>query len=273
MSVLTRMVFPSRTLLRPVEVMAALPLKKTDAKLPVLWALHCAMEDGDFFFRYLDCARLAQHLGIAIIAPSLGNGFFLNTSYEPQGDFLEELANSLPAILNISQATDRNAVIGISMGGFGAIRWALSTSRFFAAGAISGAFDATLPPDTRVFGDEKLNFINQSFDALMRSRLADKSGHLPGGGSLKGLLESFRKKWPKLYLYCAGNDYLSLNQTEAFYQACKKLNAPCKMNRQIEGSHDLEYWKKAFPLAAKEIFSKPGEEEDTKRGGGNKNRL
>lgn len=125
MSARFRISYPSRVLLRPVEIMAALSAKPNRVKKTCLWALHCAMEDGPFFLNYLDAARLAQHLDIAIIAPSLGNGFFMDTAYEAQGEFLRELRENLPSILNISDKTEDNAVVGISMGGFGAIRWAL----------------------------------------------------------------------------------------------------------------------------------------------------
>lgn len=254
MSALTRISFHSRTLMRPVEIMAALPVSSGRARKPVLWALHCAMEDGGFFFNSLGGVALARHLGIAIVAPSLGNGFFLNTGYEPQGDFLEELADDLPSILAISSEKSENAVLGVSMGGFGAMRWALESGRFFGAAAISGVFDASMPPDARFRQNEKLAFIHDAFDALMRTRLADPAGHLPGGGSLRGVAASHGGQWPLLRFYCGRDDYLSLNQTESFYRHCKDLGAPCALVNQLPGGHDIDYWARAFPAAARDLF-------------------
>lgn len=255
MSALIRITFPSTALLRPVEIFAALPMpnKTLPATGHVLWALHCAMEDGDYFFRYLDGLRISQHTGVAIIAPSLANGFFMNTSYEAQGDFLEELADALPGILHISSDRSRNAVLGISMGGFGAMRWALQTRRFFAAAAISGAFDATLPVDKRVESDRHLNGIRQAFDEMMRKRISDPAGHLPGKGNLRKLVETHDCDWPWLYFYCGAEDYLSLEQNDKFYELCKSCGAPAHLYLN-KGGHDLHFWRKAFPLAIKEIF-------------------
>lgn len=234
--------------------MAALPPNSDDAKLPVLWALHCAMENGEFFFRYLDAARMAHKLHIAIIAPSLGNGFFLNTAYEAQGDFLEELRQNLPSILNISKAREKNAVLGISMGGFGAIRWALESPHFFGAAAISGVFDASLPVDERALRNEQQNFIQKSFDSLMRARLTDPAGQLPYGGSLKGLVENHQEGFPQLDFYCGREDYLSMRQTEEFYLFCKRHKAHCSIYDQLSGGHNLEFWQKTFPEAAQRLF-------------------
>lgn len=232
--------------------MIALPVT-TREDIPVLWALHCAMEDGDYFFRYLDAARLVNHLNIGIIAPSLGNGFFLNTSYEPQADFLEEIYESLHHLLRISAKPDKCAVIGISMGGFGAMRWALESTHFYAAAAISGAFDANMMVDPRVLEDLSLNAINNAFHNLLVTRLTDWNGDLPKGGSLHQIVETHAGKWPELYFFCGEEDYLSIAQTKAFYELCKKYGAPATL-RTYRGSHNLEFWRWAFPEAVKLIF-------------------
>lgn len=255
MSAAIRMTYHSRILLRPVEIMAALPVSRERAKKRVLWALHCAMEDGGFFFNALGAEALARHMDIAIVAPSLGNGFFLNTSFEPQGDFLEELADHLPSILNISGKRADNAVLGVSMGGFGAMRWALESQRFFGAAAISGVFDAAMPPDSRFRDNERLAFIHDAFDGLMRARLADPAGGLPCGGSLKGVAAAHSGQWPSLLFFCGKDDYLSLAQTESFYNYCDSLGAPCFLDASLGGGHDADYWARIFPVAAKMLFS------------------
>lgn len=254
MSAVTRMTFHSKTLLRPVELMAAFPVSRNQERKRTLWALHCAMEDGGFFFNALGAAALAKQHDIAIIAPGLGNGFFLNTSYEPQGDFLEEAADYLPSILAISSKKSENAVLGVSMGGFGAMRWALESDRFFGAAAISGVFDASLPPDKRFRENEKLAFIHDTFDALMRSRLTDAAGQLPGGGNLRSVAASHEGKWPDLWFYCGKEDYLSLNQTESFSDYCRELGAPCHLNKRLPGNHDIAYWSRALPAAVRDLF-------------------
>lgn len=94
--------FLSTTLLRTVEISVALPsgFSQTNPPFRVLWTLHCGMGNGNFFFDSLNAADMAEKNGIAIVAPSLGNGYFINSDLEAQGGFLEEmrcsLANTFP---------------------------------------------------------------------------------------------------------------------------------------------------------------------------------
>lgn len=127
---------------------------------------------------------------------------------------------------------------------------------FYGAAAISGVFDADLPTDKRVAGDEKLALIQSSFGNLMRKRLSDSAGHLPYGGSLKGLLSERSGPWPELLFFCGKEDFLSLAQTNEFYKICVRNDLSCYKNTEINGSHDLDYWRKAFPLAVKMLLDK-----------------
>ena len=123
---------PSTTLFRPVDIEIAMPGGFTMAKPPFkcLWALHCAMEDGRFFFDSLGLGELALKYQIAVVAPSLGNGYFMNSDYERQGDFLQEMFTQLSANFPLSPRREDNAVLGISMGAFGALRWALQSGSY-----------------------------------------------------------------------------------------------------------------------------------------------
>lgn len=140
--------FPSTTLFRPVEIAIALPSGFSTAKPPyrVLWALHCAMKSGEFFFDTLDAAEAVEKSQIALVAPSLGNGYFINSSFEAQGDFLQEILRDLHDILPLSSRREDNAVLGVSMGGFGAIRWALESGAFGSAAATQASLTALSPP-------------------------------------------------------------------------------------------------------------------------------
>lgn len=79
---------------------APVRLFTTNPPFRVLWTLHCGMGNGNFFFDSLNAADMAEKNGIAIVAPSLGNGYFINSDLEAQGGFLEEmrcsLANTFP---------------------------------------------------------------------------------------------------------------------------------------------------------------------------------
>lgn len=249
------MVWPSLALLRPVNIAIGLPSQFSFARPPYkcLWALHCSMENGNFFFEKLDCSAIVENLKAAVIAPSLGNSYFINTGYEAQGDFLEELLTQLPRILPLSAAREDNAVIGVSMGGFGAVRWALASEKFSQAAAISGVFDCHVPDDERVFRDRKLKAIYAAFKKNMLKCLLNSNETTRPEADLSLLAQNCR--WhPMIRLYCGQQDYIAMNQTLWLENMLRAAGFPAALDI-FSGGHDAVFWKEAFHLAAHEMLS------------------
>ena len=247
--------FPSTTLFRPVEIAVALPSGFCTARPPyrVLWALHCAMGSGNFFFENLDAAALVDKEHVAIVAPSLGNGYFINSSYEAQGDFLLEMLGALRDLLPLSHQRADNAVLGVSMGGFGAIRWALESGLFGSAASISGVFNSTLPPDERMLKKRAQRALYLTFEKTMRRMLLDAEERLRPEADLEYLLQKTEKNFPHIYLYCGEQDFLSLPHNSELEQACLRHNCPVRL-RLVPGEHDLACWRGAFHAAARDVF-------------------
>lgn len=246
--------WPALALLRPVEVLAGLPAPFSLAKVPYkcLWALHCSMESAALFFDRLDCAALVEQEKIAIIAPSLGNGYFINTPGERQGAFLEELFGQLPHTLPISTAREDNAVIGISMGAFGAVRWALDSCKFHIAAAISGVFDCHVPDDSRLQQDRQLKALHGTFRKIMRSCLLDTDEKARAGADLAELADRVSSP-PDIVLYCGEEDYISLNQTQWLLNLLQSRNMRVNVHTS-PGRHDMSFWKRAFREAVTDMF-------------------
>lgn len=256
-----RITLPSTTLLRPVEIVAALPYGFGVAEPPyrAVWALHCAMSNGDFFFDSLDAAGIVEREQVAVIAPSLGNGYFVNSSHEKQADFLHELLDAMREILPLSRRPEDNAAIGVSMGGFGAVRWALDSGEFGAAAAISGVFDCRVPPDDRMMKNRAQRALYAAFERVMRRCLLDESGRVRTEADLEFLLRRKREQGaslsPRVDLYCGEQDYLSLPQSRALEQLCARHGCPVTL-RLSEGEHDQGYWRGAFQAAVVDLFGK-----------------
>lgn len=251
--------FPSTTLFRPVETAIALPHGFSTVKPPyrVLWALHCAMERGEFFFDTLGAAEVVDALQIAIVAPSLGNGCFIDSPFEAQGDFLQELLHSLRDILPLSRRREDNAVLGVSMGGFGAIRWALESGAFGSAAAISGIFDCTLPPDERMLKNRAQRALYLMFTKRMRQMLLDADGQVRPEADMERLLrQDPASARPRIHLYCGDQDYLSLPHTTALQELCARCRCPVTL-RLEGGEHDAVYWRSVFQGAVSDLFDRP----------------
>lgn len=263
--------FPSTVLLRPVTVEAGLPGGFTPGAPPyrTLWALHCAMADGSLFFESLDAAGCVDSLGIAIVAPSLGNGFFINSPLEAQADFLAELLDALPQVLPLSRAREDTAALGVSMGAFGALGWALRSRAFARVAAISGVFDPRVAPDPRIARDRVQRALHRALEPAMRHALLDDRGRVRPEADLTALLDEAcggGHAVPALSLACGDGDWLSLPQTRAFAAVCAGHAVPVRMNIS-PGGHDAAFWRPAFRRAAGELFADGQADRQTDRQG------
>lgn len=246
--------FPSVALRRPVRLEAALPHGICEAKRPwrALWALHSALADANLFFEDLGAGALVDARGFALIAPSLGNGFFLNTPDEAQADFLDEVFTALGEILPL--CPHESAVAGISMGGFGALRWALASGRFRSAALISGIYFADLEPDERLAKNRAQRALYQVFKDTMRRVLTDGAGHMRPDADPSRLLAGARGHFPALHIFCGEEDYLSLPQSLALESLCAESDCPATLTL-APGAHDREYWARALKAAVDIMFA------------------
>ena len=238
----------SLTLYRPVTVSVALPYSLTTGKSPfkVLYALHPAMENSGIYFEKLGFSDKVDKHELAIVAPDLGNGYFINTPYEKQADFLQtELMPVLCDMLPLSSRREDNMLLGISMGAFGAAHWALSCpERFKKVALISGVFDASIPIDERARKNRELRPLVKLFsERIMPLLMQNGNGDISPEADIRSLYaKAAEKEAPCFALWHGDEDYLSINQSENFVSQCKRHSIDA--NRHIcPGAHNLPYWQ------------------------------
>ena len=89
--------------------------------------------------------RYVAPLGIAVVMPQVGRSFYADQVHgQPYWTFLsEELPALVDAMFRVSTRREDTFVAGLSMGGFGAMKWALrDPERFAAVASISGVLDS-----------------------------------------------------------------------------------------------------------------------------------
>jgi S-formylglutathione hydrolase FrmB len=250
----------SYTLMRPVEIHARLPHGILSGRVPyrALWMLHSAMEGGGMFFENRAVLELAERENLVLIAPSLGMGYFVNASYEAQADFLKgEFLSAMRRALPVSERREDNFVLGVSMGGFGAFRWALDTPGVFAAAAaISSAFDPCVPIDERAMKDRKQRALILLFGKIMRERLLSSDGEPVSGADLRAMVREGKRAGmlPRLLLYHGEQDYFAWNASKEFYDFCTGEGADAERHTS-PGAHDFDYWDRTLPLAMGRLLS------------------
>ena len=205
-----------------------------DAPPPVLYLLHGLTDDDTAWTRYTSIERYAAAKGIAVVMPQVHRSFYADEAYGARfWTFLsEELPQVVERFFRVSTRREDTFVAGLSMGGYGAFKWALrQPERFAAAASLSGALDVAyiqkfdLRPHmraltARVFADRSLE--NGDDDLLHLIATADPA------------------TLPKLLLRCGTEDHL-VAQNERFVQACEKHGVALDSGFG-PGAHEWGYW-------------------------------
>jgi putative tributyrin esterase len=206
---------------------------------PVLYLLHGLTDDHTAWTRFSSVERYAEELGLAVVMPSAGRSFYANEAYGLRfWDFLSaELPERVGQFFRVSPHREDTYVAGLSMGGYGAMKWALrEPERFAAAATLSGALDLAYitghdprphvrPLVERVFADRTVAGGDE--DLMHLIRIADPAS------------------LPRLMLRCGAEDHL-VAQSRRFVAAC--ATAGVDLEAAFEpGEHTWAYWERQLP--------------------------
>lgn len=247
---------PSRLVPGGVPVSVFLPPgygRDAGRRYPTLYFLHDVLADDRVLWRagVVDRLRAGMLDGsvpeAVLVAPRGGRSWFVD-SHDGRTRYASFLSEELVPWVDASYRTvpDRSAraVAGISMGGFGALRWALSRSDLFAAaGGLSPALVqlswrsvAKLPilvrlSMRRVFGSspDANSLTANDLYALLLSRPA--AGERP----------------PEVLLRCGTEDEYSLHELTGYFgRYLDAFGVPNEVHLE-PGAHDWSYWRSSAP--------------------------
>jgi len=198
---------------------------------PVLYLLHGLSDDATIWTRRTSIERYVADLGLAVVMPQVDRSFYVDErSGNRYGTFLaEELPHVVGQFFRVSDRREDTFVAGLSMGGYGAMRWALTRpDRFAAAATLSGALDvASLQEE----GDRA-----ELFERVF--------GTTPVRGSEHDLLSLLQRAkvpaLPRLYAVCGTEDPL-VEHHERFTAAAAQAGADLTSVLR-PGSHDWAFW-------------------------------
>lgn len=226
----------SMTVILPQRTETQIGLSGTvgDAPPPVLYLLHGLSDDDTIWVRRTSVERYVAPLGLAVVMPQVQRSFYTDEAHGNRyWTFLsEELPEIVGSFFRVSQRRDDTFVAGLSMGGYGAIRWALrQPERFAAAASLSGALDlAGRFPGGSAPVDERL--LDQVFgaDALLDG--PDNPIWLVGQAEVAAA--------PALYVGCGTEDFL-YGENQRFVAACEQRGLPVTVDFG-PGEHEWGYW-------------------------------
>ena len=212
---------------------------KPQVKYPTLYLLHGYSDDHTAWQRWTSIERYAEKYNLAVVMPSAHNSFYTDMVHgRKYFTFMtEELPTLVRDLFPLSAAREDNFVAGLSMGGYGAFKLALSRPDLYAAAAsLSGAVD--ICDVVKGQGDPNDN----AWLAEMRNIFGDLE-KIPGSShDLLTLAQkvSQSKTKPRLFQYCGTDDFLYADNVRV-----RDFIQPLGFDYHYEegpGDHSWGYW-------------------------------
>ncbi|UOQ44000.1 esterase family protein [Halobacillus salinarum] len=222
------------------------PLEKADnkqnEKFPVLYLLHGFSDNHTIWTRFTSIERYVADLNLAVVMPEVGNSYYTNMEYgERYWSFLtEELPVVTRSLFPISEEREDTFVAGLSMGGFGALKWGLnSPDQFSAIASLSGVTDlAGYLKDVRSQNNDKSRSLYHVFgNENVTNTLNDPMAKLEE-------LDEREGKKPKIFQACGTEDFLYENN-QRFHEKLQETSLNYETNFG-PGDHNWEYWDRSI---------------------------
>jgi putative tributyrin esterase len=227
--------------LLPQRMLADVRSKRTP-KYRTLYLLHGHSDDHTAWMRWSSIEKYAEGLNLAVVMPAVHLSFYNDMAYGPA--YWQFVSEEVPALVrdmfSLSPKRDDNFVAGLSMGGYGAFKMALThPERYAAAASLSGAVDIN-----DVVRKVKNDPLNKAWLVEMRNVFGDLS-KVPGSRhDLFALAKKVAKSSvkPRLFQCCGTEDDL-YPQNVRFRDAVRKL--PLDLTyEEGPGEHNWAYWDK-----------------------------
>ena len=205
-----------------------------DRALPVLFLLHGLHYDYTAWTRYTSIERYAEQKGIAVVMPNAGRSFYSNMyhGYRYFDFFTDELPVIANRLLPISKSREDRFIAGLSMGGYGAFKIALSRpDQYRAAASLSGALslasiedpNSLLPEWPMIFGpDGAVDHPECNLFLLARKFAASNEQRLN-------------------FFQCCGTEDFLYKANRDFLEEAQKLGIEIHYEEE-KGEHEWGYW-------------------------------
>lgn len=207
---------------------------------PVVYLLHGMFEDETVWIRKSKIELYAQEHGFAVVMPYGENGFYTDMMHGQRWFtyLTEELPRFMQSNFQISSQPQETFIAGLSMGGYGACKAALTNHKQYRAFAsLSGAVDAQKMAEIAI----AQGFTHNAQDIIGDlSCVKDSCADL---FSLAHKLQQNGQTLPPIYLSCGVDDELCYPMNLHFKSELENLSYP--MNYvEAPGKHEWRLWDK-----------------------------
>lgn len=222
--------FSSKSLDRTTEINIIKPdYMHPKKQVKLLYLLHGLTGDYSNMLVYTNIEKYVVTHNMIVVMPSAYNGFYTNTVYGVDYfDFITiELPTFIQSLFNLEQDPENTFIAGLSMGGYGALKAALTyPNNYKKAASFSGVLDIKSYVKNSV-GKRGLNL-----KGIFGEEVSQQEDLF--------YLASKNKEIIKLYISCGKQDSL-LKQNQKFHHHLKDINY-VHTYEEPEGNHTWDYW-------------------------------
>ncbi len=230
--------FFSPTLCMMTDVAVVIPdngaKRLANGDYPVLFLLHGLSDNHTAWSRRTKLDLYAEETGIAIVMPEVQRGFYQNMNYGLQ--YFDYIAKELPELCHQFFRTTLDPaytfVAGLSMGGYGAMRCALTYPERYAKAACTSAVTDL----NRFFTDNPCGMGKAEMTSLLGDGVEDDE-------DLFKLAQS-GKNFPSLYQVCGESDFL-IEDNRRFHKHLEDCGIAHKYE-EWAGAHEWRFWDTAI---------------------------
>ncbi len=216
------------------------PEKKSDGKIRTLFLFHGYSGGAGCFIP----EHLIDKYDLAVVMPSVGNSFYLDaeaTGRKYATYVGEELPEFVRRTFGLCKSPEETFVLGLSMGGFGALHTGLRYPEVFGKiGAMSSALiHREVAQMKEGEGNEVANY------AYYRSVFGEPSKLMESESSPEFLVDRLiaeKKKIPEIFMACGTEDFL-IENNRSFHSFLESRGVE-HIYKEDSGEHNMEFWSK-----------------------------
>lgn len=235
--------------------------ENSSERFPVVYLLHGLTGHYDNWTDKTRVARLTGSADFIIVTPEGEDGWYTDSATKPNDKYdsyiVKELIPEVDKKYRTIADRDHRAIAGLSMGGFGSLKFGLKYPEMFVlAGSFSGALGAASITEKNFPGA-----IGKTIDAIFGPDGSDVRKANDPFAIVRSATPDQIRKFPFLYLDCGTEDFLFQNNREFDSLLIEKKVS--HEFRELPGAHNWIFWdaqvEEFLQVAAKHIgtVSKP----------------
>jgi len=233
----------SKLMSREMPYRIVLPVKYAaakDSRYPVIYRLHGLTGHYDNWTNLSKLAKYAEAYDTIVVTPEGENGWYSDHSSKAdekwESYIIQELIPEIDKRFRTLPTRDKRAIAGLSMGGYGSIKFGLKyPDKFVVVGSFSGALGAASFTEKAIPGA-----IGRTIDGIFGPVDSNTRKSNDIFEIVRSLTPERTKELPFIYLDCGTEDFLIQNNRD-FVALLSEKKVPHEY-RQLPGVHNWQYW-------------------------------